>query len=141
MRGASSARLVKVTAVWADTSPATIVTRAVPASRSRVTRRSAGAVRTSVTENPSTGDSTIVAGPAGSSSGPEQAPTGTTTASPPTSKVKSPETDCPSASLQISRKPVTRLAPACWPVTTTAGTASSRIASAMPMANDLPAFR
>lgn len=115
LSGLTSAWLVKVTVVWVETSPATMVTWAVRATRSRVTRRSGGTARTSVTEMPSTATSVTVAGPTGSSRAAEQAPTGTDTERLPTVNVYEPVTEALSDCLQISRIPV--VSP--WPSTIT----------------------
>jgi hypothetical protein len=132
LSGASSARLVNVTVVCADTSPATTVTWATRPAKSLLTSRSAGDVRMSLTDVPSTRTSVIVAGPAGSAMAAEQAPTGTVTVRPPTVKSKSPVTAGPSACLQISRKP----AGPPWAASTTTGTPTRNSDRAAPAAND-----
>ena len=134
-KGASSARFTNVTTVCVETSPATTVTSAVRVASVRLISRSAGKVRTSTTETPSTAVSTTVARPALSSNGLEQAPTGTVTRCPLTSNSKSPATNGPSASLQISMKPV--LPP--W-ASTAAGMAAMSNVRAIPAATDRPVF-
>jgi len=97
--------LVKLTRVSFETSPVTIVTRALRASSFRLTRRSDGLVLTSVRTVSVRPVSAMVTVPAGNAMAAEQAPTGTVTESlrPETVKVNWPVTLLSPATLQISR--------------------------------------
>ena len=107
-----SNRLPKVTIVSSDTSPATTRTVAWRAGRSSRTRRSSGQTATPVTVIPGFGRSTTVRSPAGTGRAAEQAPTGTSTVRPASSKVNVPVTPSPSAALHTSTYPVLAWAPA-----------------------------